>query len=74
MDNNKNVSVIIAEISKDISFIRDTVERLEESIDDIKKAYVTKEEFSPVKSVAYGMVSIVLVTVMGALLSLIVLK
>ena len=74
MKESKDVNVLIAEISKDITFIRSTVERLEKSIDDIKESYVTKDEFNPVKSIAYGMVSIVLVTVIGALLSLVILK
>jgi hypothetical protein len=34
--------------------------------------YVTKDEFDPIKKLVYGVVSIVLVGVMGALLALVI--
>ena len=45
-------------------------------IDDIKKRlddnYVTDTEFEPVKKIVYGLVSLVLVAVVGAVIALII--
>lgn len=40
----------------------------------LESKYVTKEAFSPVKMIAYGMVGAILLAVIGALLSLIIAK
>jgi hypothetical protein len=42
------------------------------AFDDHRKTAVTKEEFAPIKSVVYGLVGMILLTVVGALLVLVV--
>lgn len=74
MKESKDVNVLIAEISKDITFIRSTVERLEKSIEDIKESYVTKEEFKPVKSIVYGASSFILLSVFTAIVAAVIIK
>ncbi len=68
-DDSQNVK--IAEMAKDIKYIKDEV-------DDIKKKmeadYVTRQEFEPIKRFVYGLVTIVLVGVIGAILALIIKK
>lgn len=39
---------------------------------EVKGAYVTKDEFKPVKTIVYGIVTLVLVSVAGAILALVV--
>lgn len=38
----------------------------------LKDGFVTKEEFAPVKSIVYGLVTLVLISVVGALIALVV--
>jgi len=49
---------------------------IKEKLDDIDKkvssGYVTKEEFEPIKKVVYGLVSLVLTAVVGAVVALVV--
>lgn len=37
---------------------------------EIKEIYVTKDEFAPVRNVVYGLVALILASVIGALLTL----
>lgn len=39
------------------------------TLDDEKKGFVTKTEFEPIKRIVYGMVSIILLTVLGLIIS-----
>jgi hypothetical protein len=61
---SSNGKVDIAVIQADIAYIRD-------DIADIKKAlqenYVTKDQFRPVKNIAYGAVSFLALLVVAAL-------
>jgi len=54
----------IGTIKRDVSEIKEKLE----------SHYVTKEEFDPIKKVVYGMVSLILVAVIGALLALVIIK
>ena len=40
--------------------------------DEVKATYVTKDEFTPVKMISYGIVSTILLSVAGAILTLVV--
>ena len=40
--------------------------------EQMKKDYVNKNEFAPVKNVVYGLVGIILISVIGAVLALII--
>lgn len=68
-----NLQIIVAEIGKDILFIKDTLRRLENSMDEMKETFVTKEEFKPVRSIAYGMIGFIAVAVLGAIVDQILL-
>lgn len=54
--------------------IIDTNKRLENIETKLDGKYVTNEAFSPVKSIVYGMVSLVLLAVAGALVALVIRK
>jgi len=49
---------------------------IKEKLDDIDKkvssGYVTKDEFEPIKKIVYGVVSLILVAVVGAVVALVV--
>lgn len=38
----------------------------------LEKDYVTQDEFEPIKKIVYGMVSVILMTVLAALIALVV--
>lgn len=48
---------------------------IKEKLDDIDKkvssGYVTKEEFEPIKKIVYGLVSLILTAVVGAIVALV---
>lgn len=54
----------VGTIKRDVSEIKEKLE----------SHYVTKEEFDPIKKVVYGMVSLILVAVIGALLALVIIR
>ena len=58
----------IAEMQKDITHIKSSVDEIKESIRDMKKNYVRQEEFKPIKSIVYGGTSMILVGFMGAII------
>jgi len=60
--------VNIAEIKKDIGFIKGEVTEIKEHLESL---YVTKDEFDPVKKVVYGLVGTLLTGIVVALLALI---
>lgn len=68
---NKLSGINIDVIANDISYIkRDVIEiktRMENN-------YVTREEFEPIKKIVYGLVSLILVTVVVAVLALVIIK
>ena len=63
------VEVTLEGIKKDISYIKVSVTEIK---DTIKKDYVTKVEFDPIKKIVYGLVSIVLASVFIAVLSMVI--
>lgn len=58
----------LSNIAKDIFYIRRDLDKI--SI-VIEKDYVTKDQFEPVKRIVYGLVSIILVAVVGAVVALV---
>lgn len=63
--NSDNIEVVVAKL-----------EYIQEDIKDIKHQlegnYVTIDQFEPVKKIVYGMVSVILLAVVGALIALVV--
>jgi hypothetical protein len=63
--------VKLAIIQTDISYIKGEVLEIKNLV---KEQYITKAEFEPVKRLVYGLVSIVLTGVIGAILYLVIQK
>ena len=61
-----------------IAVMAESVSTIKQDVTEIKTKleshYVTKEEFDPIKKIVYGVVSLILVSVVGALLALVVIK
>lgn len=58
----------LAVIQTDLTYIK---EKLNAVDNKVSSNYVSKEEFEPIKKIVYGMVSIILVAVVGALVALV---
>jgi ABC-type phosphate transport system permease subunit len=56
-------------LKQDISYIKCSIDEIKKSLET---KYVTRVEFNPVKSIAFGMVGIILVSVLGSLIALVV--
>ena len=69
--SDQSVEVQIAVIGEKVENIESKVINIEQKLEG---HYVTKEEFDPVKKIVYGLVSIVLVAVIGAILALVIVK
>ena len=52
-----------------LDYIQRDVAKINEKLDH---EYVTKEEFMPVKNIVYGMVGVILLTVLGAIVALVI--
>lgn len=70
IDINK-LSTEMAVVSTKIDNINTTVSSIQQKLE---ADYVTQDQFEPVKKVVYGLVSVILLTVFGALLALVVTK
>ena len=49
--------------------IREVYHLIQEFRDEVRECYVTKPEFLPVKTIAFGMVGIIIVAVLTAILA-----
>jgi len=57
----------ISAMQKDIIYIRDKIDGIEKSLNQI---YVTRMEFDPIKKVVYGLIAAILFGFCGGILSL----
>lgn len=58
-------------IRQDLEYIKDRVSKID---NQLEANYITRQEFAPIQKLVYGMVSLVLVTVFGALLAMVVIQ
>ena len=65
----KTNDVELAVMQNDLTYIKEKLTTLDTKISN---GYVTKEEFEPIKKIVYGVVSLILVAVVGALVALVV--
>ncbi len=62
-------SVKLAVMANDIKYLTTQVDKIDQKI---SSSYVTKEEFDPIKRTVYGLISVVLLAVVGALTALVI--
>lgn len=65
------LEVLVARLDERLEAFCDRLSSIEKVIEE---RIVTKAEFGPVKSIAYGLVSAVLLSVLGALVALVINK
>jgi len=64
----KNNRTGIALIAKDISYIKEEVTEIKAKME---KDYVTRHEFEPIQKIVYGLVALILVSVIGAVIAMV---
>jgi uncharacterized phage infection (PIP) family protein YhgE len=69
--SDQSVETQIAVIGEKVDNIQSKVTSIESKLEG---HYVTKEEFDPVKKIVYGLVSVVLLAVIGAIMALVIIK
>jgi hypothetical protein len=74
----KDKPVVIGQVAIDIAVMANKLNSIESDVSDIKQKldahYVTNDQFEPVKKIVYGMVSLILLAVVGALVALVINK
>ena len=60
-------------IKSDVTHIKETLHRIEKFMERAEKKFVTMNRFNPVEKIVYGMVGVILITVVGSILSKVVL-
>lgn len=64
----KNENTTLALIKQDISYVKEDVRDIKSTL---SSGYVTYKEFEPVRKVVYGLVTLILLGVGGAILGLV---
>jgi thiosulfate reductase cytochrome b subunit len=76
MASKKQEESIINQMAIDQAVILNKLTNLESTVCTISKKleddYVTQDQFEPVKKIVYGLVSIILVAVVGGLIALVI--
>lgn len=69
MKDDDSTKVKLAVIGTDLEYIKEKLNAVDEKVSN---NYVTKTEFDPIKQIVYGLVSLILIAVVGALVALVV--
>lgn len=68
-NQQKRDDLEIALMAQDIKYIKEDVHDMKASM---SSGFVSKDEFLPIRNIVYGFVSLALIAVIGALMSLVV--
>ena len=69
MADNNSDEVKLAVIQNDLTYIKEKMNAIDTKVSN---NYVSKEEFEPIKKIVYGVVSLILIAVVGALIALVI--
>ena len=61
----------IGEFKATLEFIKEAIGEIKTEIRTLKDDFVTQKEFAPVKGIVYGLVTIILLAVVGAIIALV---
>lgn len=70
----KSVEVDQAVLVNEVKYISKSIDELRKQIDEMPKRFVSIEEWTPVKNVVYGVVGLLLTSVVVAITALVVHK
>jgi ABC-type uncharacterized transport system ATPase subunit len=59
-------------IEATLEFIKRDIGEIKSAMKEIREDFITRAEFEPVKRIVYGMVTLILTAVVGALIALVV--
>lgn len=62
-------AVRIGELGRDMAYVKEKVDGIDEKV---SHGYVTKEEFEPIRRLVYGVVTLTVIAVVGAILALVI--
>lgn len=68
-NNNATDNVKLAVIQNDLTYIKEKLNAVDTKV---SQNYVSKDEFEPVRKIVYGLVTLILIAVVGALVALVV--
>lgn len=74
MTTRQSEQTQIAVMGSQVSTIKDDVKEIKNFIAALGKNYVKREEFEPVRNVVFGLVALILVSVVGGFMALIINK
>jgi len=63
-----------AVVANDIIYIKTEMSDIKSLMEKMDSRYLSRREFEPVKSIVYGLVSIILIAVVGALVALVIIE
>jgi len=69
--NTKEINNLTTNVAVILSEMKTVKEDVKDIKDKLEKDYVTQDQFTPVKNIAYGLVSTILLAVVGALVALV---
>lgn len=70
-NNTKEINNLTTNVAVILSEMKTVKEDVKDIKDKLEKDYVTQDQFTPVKNIAYGLVSTILLAVVGALVALV---
>ena len=73
-DNTKEINKITTDIAVILNKVGYIENEVKEITQKLQSNYVTQDQFEPVKKIVYGLVTIILVAVVGALIGLVIIK
>lgn len=68
MNDGDEAHTKLAVTQNDLGYIKEKLNTIDKKVNT---EYITKNEFEPVKQIVYGLVSLILVAVVGAILALV---
>lgn len=70
--HNDNTGTRLARIDERTEFMARAIKEIKDELKDIDKKYVTKDQFLPVRNLVYGLASLLLTSIVGAIIALII--
>lgn len=78
MEDNEKLTEQIASLTLSVGLLRQEITQMTKEMARMQQAmkhdFVTRQEFDPIQKIIYGLIGLILVTVMGALLALVVIR
>lgn len=74
MTPEKSGNIQLALLKQDVGYIKAAIDELKDALAANSLTYVSRSDFDPVKNIVYGLVGLILIGVVGAVVSLVIIK